>query len=140
MNKKVIIISLLGIGLFLLGIIMNFIFSNSHEENSSSESSSYKTPTKIQKEHCLEDICIKSMKITIKDGNSYITGIIINNSVSDLSNGTIDLNFALTDGRSIIQTYSYVLLQSKIEIPFNMTIPTEDILIATDYKIKKTQD
>lgn len=142
MNKKIKIIFFVGFVMFVLGIIFYFIFPtfNNNKDNDSKKEPDTNKITKFEEERCLENICISSMTITVKDGNSYINGTIENKSNIDVASKFIDLDFILKDGREVLHSYQHSSLQANEKSPFTISIPIDYMTLATDYSIKESSE
>ncbi len=130
-----------GLIVFSIGLFMCIVGATSYIIILNSKSTDNKIdPSKqsvLQKEHCLENICINSLEITEQEGYCEVTGKIINKLDSDMKSEFVNIRFNLANGKYVIQAYKYPDFNAKEEKHLGFHVPATEIIDTKDYEIEQ---
>ena len=147
-----IIILIVGIGCIFLGFSLNTPSNDQTTTTNQSDSTlTEKNPdtienpnnTELQKEKCLNNICINDLVIINQAGIYSISATLNNNGTEDIIDQAITLVFPTTSEEKIRKTYYIIKLEAGKQLPLEIqfTIENEALMETADYTIENaTQD
>lgn len=104
-KNKIIGIILIIIGILLLLVGKFFVLKN----NKKTKNNNIKV-IKLEKEQCLNNVCIENLRIS-SNKNTRITGDIVNNNSTKVPAGIITIEFTLDNNKTKILEYDFLDLE-----------------------------
>lgn len=143
--KKIIIIILAIIGLSLIAIGV-LIPTNSSSNNNSNKQQQDKNPNtvenknneQLQKERCLENICVNNLIIAKQENIYSISADLKNIGEIEIQDSAINLIFTTTNNTTIKKTQYIQKLEPNqtVVLEIQFTTDKEELLNATSYKLE----